>query len=353
MSKKRKNTSLLDYFSPQAKKRKENAFEDSSANTSLKANSTNNCVLLPQPTNNSDKADTQKDANVFCAAASSTSEATNTDESSDSDNESERNGYNKTDKNQGIENYVEDNNSVNFLSVNASKEVLNPCKHRATAPSCWSVQQQEYFTSTYPWIIFSNGKLGCQECKNIKSLGLHAEQRSRISREWTDCNIFPSTTNNREKSAAEAQKYLRKKISKHARSKAHLTATKVLKEQQNRQIQSSTALSVAQHQSATEKCLRTSYYVAKENRPYLDYENLVTLQQKNGVNLGITLHSRWSCTEMIDTIATTMRQDIVNEITKNNKKIAIIIDEATSNAKDSCLVVYIRSNINGSAVNIF
>ena len=47
----------------------------------------------------------------------------------------------------------------------------------------------------------------------------------------------------------------------------------------------------------------------------------------------MTLHSRWSCTEMIDTIGTTMRQDLVNEITKNNKKIAIIIDEATSNAK--------------------
>ena len=175
MSKKIKNTSLLDYFSSQAKKRKENTFEDSSANTSLKANSTNNCVLLPQPTNNSDKADTQKDANVFRAPASSTSGATNTDE---------RLGYNKTDKNQGIENYVEDNNSVNFLSVNASNEVPNPCKHRATALSCWSVQQQEYFASTYPWIIFSNGKLGCQECKNIKNLGLHAEQRSRISREW-------------------------------------------------------------------------------------------------------------------------------------------------------------------------
>ena len=101
-------------------------------------NSSNNCVLLPQPTNNSDKTDTQKEANVFHADASSTSGATNTDESSDSDsdNESEKNGYSKTDKNQGIENYLEDNNSVSFLSVNASNEVSNPCKHRATAPSC-------------------------------------------------------------------------------------------------------------------------------------------------------------------------------------------------------------------------
>ena len=172
--------------------------------------------------------------------------ATNTDESSDSDNECERNGYNKTDRHK-------DSNSVSFLSVNASNEVSNPCKHRATPPSCWFVQQQEYFTSAYSWIIFSNGKLGCQECKNIKNLGLHAEQRSRISR----------NQQLRHRSTCE------KKISKHARSKAHLTATKILKEQQNRQIQSSTGLSVAQHQSAIEKCLRTSYHVAKENRPYL------------------------------------------------------------------------------------
>ena len=76
----------------------------------LECNSSNNCVLPPQPTNNSDKADTQKYANVFHADASSASGATNTD----SDNESERNGYSKTDRNQGIENYLEDNNSVSF-----------------------------------------------------------------------------------------------------------------------------------------------------------------------------------------------------------------------------------------------
>ena len=56
---------------------------------------------------------------------------------------------------------------------------------------------------------------------------------------------------------------------------------------------------------------------------------------------------------MIVIIATTMRKDVVREITKNIKKFAIIIDEAASNTKDSCLVVYARSIINGFAVNIF
>jgi hypothetical protein len=42
----------------------------------------------------------------------------------------------------------------------------------------------------------------------------------------------------------------RKKNTKHAKSNAHVTATNILKERQKRKIQSSTGLSVAQHQSA-------------------------------------------------------------------------------------------------------
>ena len=56
---------------------------------------------------------------------------------------------------------------------------------------------------------------------------------------------------------------------------------------------------------------------------------------------------------MIDIISTTMREDLINEITKNNHKISIIIDESTSVSKYSCLIVYIRSIIIGSPVNIF
>ena len=57
-----------------------------------------------------------------------------------------------------------------------------------------------------------------------------------------------------------AQKYLRKKISKHGKSNAHVTSINILKNRQKRQIQSSTGLSVAQHKSAIEKCLRAACY---------------------------------------------------------------------------------------------
>ena len=56
---------------------------------------------------------------------------------------------------------------------------------------------------------------------------------------------------------------------------------------------------------------------------------------------------------MIDLIPKTMRQDLVKDIAKNINKIAIIIEECTSIAKDRCPAVYIRSVLNSSPVNIF
>ncbi|CAB4020546.1 Hypothetical predicted protein, partial [Paramuricea clavata] len=156
--------------------------------------------------------------------------------------------------------------------------------------------------------------------------------------------VYCFSMQNESRETSAAQKYLRvtKKITKHAKGNAHVTATNILKERQKRKIQSSTACLLHNiNQLLKNASCSTAYYVAKENRPYSDYENLVKLQQKNGISLGVTLHSRWLCTEMIDIIATTMRKKkLIKEITKNNKKIAIIIDEATSNAKDSCLWLY-------------
>ncbi len=34
------------------------------------------------------------------------------------------------------------------------------------APFCWSVKRQGYFTSMYLWIVYLNGEIGCQECKD-------------------------------------------------------------------------------------------------------------------------------------------------------------------------------------------
>ena len=80
---------------------------------------------------------------------------------------------------------------------------------------------------------------------------------------------------------------------------------------------------------------------------------MLDVQERNGIEIGITLHSRWSCTAMVDVIAETMRQSTINEITTNNKMIAVIIDESTSLAKASRLLIYLRSIVNDFPANIF
>ena len=69
--------------------------------------------------------------------------------------------------------------------------------------------------------------------------------------------------------------------------------------------------------------------------------------------MGRTLHSRWSCIEMIDVASTTMRESLVKEIVDNERKISLVVDESTSAAKDSCLIIYLCALINGSPENTF
>ena len=69
--------------------------------------------------------------------------------------------------------------------------------------------------------------LGCCECSNVNTPGLHAKQQRHMDKEWIECTVFPCKTKSCETSAA--QKYLRKKVTKDAKSNAHVTATNILK----------------------------------------------------------------------------------------------------------------------------
>lgn len=93
----------------------------------------------------------------------------------------------------------------------------------------------------------------------------------------------------------------------------------------------------------TEKLFYTAYYTVKNDRPFTDYESLIELQMKNGVDLGITLHSRASCTEVIMHIATEFRKKLTSNLINENKKFSVLIDESTTLGKESVLIIYIQT----------
>jgi uncharacterized protein YpiB (UPF0302 family) len=97
----------------------------------------------------------------------------------------------------------------------------------------------------------------------------------------------------------------------------------------------------------------TKYYFIKNGRPFTDHEHLIQLQKKNSLDIGITLHSRYSATEIIKHIASEFRKKLVSKLTVKDRKISVLIDESTTLDKQSILIVEIKTFLDGKEETIF
>ncbi|XP_014353043.1 E3 SUMO-protein ligase KIAA1586-like [Latimeria chalumnae] len=123
---------------------------------------------------------------------------------------------------------------------------------------------------------------------------------------------------------------------------------------QSKLLEKSTNKTVANLMNVTEPVFRTAYYIAKSNRPFTDHEDLIKLQKLNGVNLGTILHSHFTATAIIHHIAAQMRKKIVEKLVSSTAKIAVLIDESSTQGKKSVLTVHLKADIgNGEPVFIF
>jgi hypothetical protein len=82
--------------------------------------------------------------------------------------------------------------------------------------------------------------------------------------------------------------------------------------------------------------------LVKNNRPFTDHEDLIQLQNKNGLDVGITLHSRCSVTEIIKHIASEFKK-LISKLSVEDQKISVLIDGSKTLGKQSTLVVYIKT----------
>ena len=78
---------------------------------------------------------------------------------------------------------------------------------------------------------------------------------------------------------------------------------RLLNAREQKFLETATLKEQEKHKAVTERCLRTAYFIAYQNQPLSHYPDLFDLQERNGVVLGTTFQSRFSCTEMISGIA--------------------------------------------------
>jgi len=93
------------------------------------------------------------------------------------------------------------------------------------------------------------------------------------------------------------------------------------------------------------KVFRTVYYLAANNRPYVDHPGLIDLQSLNGVKLGRMLHSNNAATDIADHIADEMRCKLLHSVIDAKMPFSVLIDESTSLSQKSCLIVYLRCSV--------
>jgi len=185
--------------------------------------------------------------------------------------------------------------------------------------------------------------LGCAVCSATKSTGILTEKRVSISEEWVHFKI-QSLNANRSTSLAS----LRNKIRRHETSKAHKIAQE-LTEKGRQDLLGNLVSSMSETVFAeTDAVFRTAYYLAKMNRPFTDHNNLIELQEKNGVNMGASLHSRYSSTKIVEHIAKEMQKKIVHSIVSSSSKLSVLIDEATSLSHKSAMIVNLKASVDGA-----
>lgn len=201
-------------------------------------------------------------------------------------------------------------------------------------PQIWNNTQVQQFSEKYSWLSARNGKLGCTICVEAKTLHLMKEN-ARLSSEWVNFRV-EAAGSNRENQLSS----LRSKLKRHEESISHKAAEEIQKKKEDKSIECKIEKLSEKAITQCSKLMRTAYSIAKNNRSYTEYEEIVALQELNGVDLGISLHSRQTCTRMIDVIAEEMRRRLVRWMMENQSKFSLLIDESTPLSNKSTLILY-------------
>lgn len=157
----------------------------------------------------------------------------------------------------------------------------------ANRPACFTSSAWQAKLIEYPWLLFSDDKIGCSFCHKVKSLNTHTSSGIKIDSAWRDTKVPCSGSNTK-----AIKSSIRKKMFYHKDTKAHILAMNILEKQGNSVITKVIDNQNLEFHVSTKRLLTTVYYLAKNNRPFSDHPDLVELQSINGIWLGNSSHSR-------------------------------------------------------------
>ena len=160
---------------------------------------------------------------------------------------------------------------------------------------CLSVNTEWTTKQKNSWMYTTDGKVGCTPCCDVNNLGVRASRGVNISTQWADGNVtsYGSTRTVQLSS-------LRKNIPEHRNSKAHQEAINILEMTKKDVLLNLNAQSEQTVFQSTARVFRTAWYVAKNSKPFTDFEKLISLHQANLIDMGRVLHSKTVAVDLIE-----------------------------------------------------
>lgn len=215
---------------------------------------------------------------------------------------------------------------------------------------CWDAQAWQSVKKKYNWLEIKEDALGCILCSEVSSAPFLRGNGQHDGR-WSEFKVVPAQSCRDETSRKLC---LGKKIFRHKNSKSHLTAIKTKKESERNTMENIASQMVSSQLETTTNVMRIAYYVAKRNLPTTEFAFLTSdLCQSINANVGNSQHDRSTGVKMINHVAKNSRIDLVHQIIEENQKFSVLIDESTSRANKSLLIIYIRATLGGTIQNIF
>ena len=105
--------------------------------------------------------------------------------------------------------------------------------------------------------------------------------------------------------------------------------------------------------ASTCRVFNTVYSLAKRCRPFSDVEDEIELQIRNGVDMGVGLHSRKTAVKIVDHIAKDIKNEVFTKIIEQNLKICVIVDEASTISNKPAVIIFLKIEDSDLSPTIF
>ena len=159
----------------------------------------------------------------------------------------------------------------------------------------------------------------------------------RVSTKWANCRIEGLG-----KTTTIMQASLRKKMKEHFSSKTQKLCVKQKEYHACDAITKRIDKMNERYIASTCRVFNTVYSSAKKSRPFSDIKDEIELQIRNGVDMGVGLHSPKTAIKIVDHIAKDIKSEILTKIIAQNLKICVIVDEASTISNKPVLIIFLK-----------